>query len=95
MAIEHHDLGENKITCPWCAAIHDCAMNTGAEPGPPEDGSINICINCERISVYEEKARGGLRLPTDDEHTEAMGNPEVLKALWALRRTHVMIQRSN
>ena len=93
MMLEHYDVG--KIVCPFCAVIHDCAMSAGPEPGAPEDGNINICINCEQVSVYEQEAPGGLRPPTPEELEEALQQDEVQKALWALRRSHYVIKKEN
>lgn len=91
--LEHYDVG--KIVCPWCAVIHDCAMGVTDDPGAPEDGNINICINCERISVYHRESRGGLRIPTDKELAEAMQQKEVKKALWAIKRSHYHIKKGS
>jgi hypothetical protein len=89
--IQHHDVG--KIVCPYCASIFDCAMNVGPEPGAPEDSNINVCINCMRISLYHRDSPGGLRIPTDAEYVEASADPDVKKAIWAIRRTNYHIKR--
>lgn len=91
--LDHYRI--DKITCPWCAVVHDCASPASDEPGAPENGNINICINCECISVYDNTVPGGLRIPTDEEHTEAMQNPDVKKALVALRRSHYLIKKGS
>ena len=92
MTMEHHRIGT--VHCPWCAAVHDCASNVMGE-GAPEDGNINICINCESISVYDSEAPGGLRLPTKEEFDEAMAAEDVQKALWAISRSHYLIKKES
>jgi hypothetical protein len=92
--IEHYDMG--RIVCPYCAVIHDCAMNVGPEPGAPEDGNVNVCIKCGRISLYHKDTPGGLRVPTDAEYVEASADPDVKRAMFAVRQTNYLIKkRSN
>jgi hypothetical protein len=90
--MEHHKVGT--LRCPWCTAVHDCASNVNGTGGP-EDGNINICFNCESISIYEREAPGGLRLPTKEEFDDAMEDKDVQKALWALSRSHYLIKKGN
>lgn len=87
--LEDHDI---QVICPWCASFHDCATEV-SEPGAPENGSINICIKCSRISMYDSEAPGGLRIPTEEEMTDAMADLDVVKALWAVRYSHYHIKR--
>jgi hypothetical protein len=90
---DSHDIG--KVICPWCAAAHDSALNVGVDVTPPDDGDVNICINCVRISIYDEKVQGGLRSPTVEELHEAMMQPEVVFAMWAARRSHYQVKRAS
>jgi hypothetical protein len=92
MMMEHYDI--DKIVCPWCTSIHDCAANVNGE-GAPEDGNINLCIRCECISIYDSTLPGGLRLPTPIEMSEAMEDEDVQRALWALNRSHYLIKKGN
>jgi hypothetical protein len=91
MTMEHFRI--DKIICPWCTSIHDCASGIEANERPPEDGDTNICIRCECISIYDSTVPGGLRLPTDVELVEAMDDEEVQKTLWALNQTHYLIKK--
>jgi hypothetical protein len=86
---------QTSIVCPHCASIHECATRANGESGAPEDGNLNICFRCERMSIYDRKATGGLRPATSAEIVEAMQAPEVLKALDNLRMTHYQLKRAS
>jgi len=70
---------------------HNCAvcgrpqqLVDGAQPNlneAPTDGAVMICWRCNGISLWDGASHGRTRLPTSEELTEIMADPDVRAAL--------------
>lgn len=54
--------------CPFCQYGFDLASSVKGGQKAPGDGDLTICIRCGEFAVFESKAPGGLRKPTDTEY---------------------------
>ena len=52
--------------CPWCFVQHELATGLFGARAPVE-GDATLCIRCGEISVFDSKAWGGLRKPSEAE----------------------------
>jgi hypothetical protein len=70
------------MTCPYCSRINEWSTSaTNPEAVAPKPGDIALCIGCAGIAIYTVT---GVRLPTRDEHEEALAKPAVRRALAVL-----------
>lgn len=59
--------------CPWCGYRHELATNiTGRRA--PVSGDKTMCFRCEGWSIFDPRAPGGLRMPTQAELDEIVEN---------------------
>lgn len=74
--------------CPFCGAQHDLASTVsvkgGSAPERPSDGDLTLCIVCGEWALFEKKAPGGMRKPTDAEYEKIAASPMVraARAAW-------------
>lgn len=87
--------------CPHCGCAHDVtsAVVRGADLPQlkrepiPHDGSISICVQCRRWSIFSYMTPGGLRVPQPEEVEAFTNSPEGRAILRAL--PHVATLRRN
>jgi hypothetical protein len=75
---------EEKTPCPSCGYGFDVSSAIDGSGVAPTEGDVTICIQCAEIAVFTEEGRG-LRVPTVTERAEALTNPEVIMAMFAVR----------
>lgn len=76
---------DHPTRCPYCRAVHEAATGvTGAVS--PNDGDISMCIQCGRLSIFEDAAPHGTRKPTEHEFKQLLENDEIKLLLAAYKR---------
>jgi hypothetical protein len=72
------------LTCLHCGKPNDASTSTG-QGELPGDGDISLCIDCGAIAFFDFQA-GNLRAPNEVEMVALLKDPNVQRALLALKR---------
>lgn len=84
--LDKFDLPTQTI-CPYCGYVAERAMLAGSvgghEPGAPEEGSVSICIECMRISIYDKNLQ--LVMLDWDKELALKRNPSIKHVLTVMR----------
>ena len=76
--------------CPKCSAAIDAANTQGNLPGPPKQGDIAVCFECQSVLVYASPVQ--LRLMTRTE-MDALSKPTRNKLINTLTRLKLAAKR--
>lgn len=71
--------------CPHCGDELNAATAARAEYQTPRDGDASICWMCGKIGIFEDRAPGGVRLPTKREQRMLDADEQIQKMLAARR----------
>ncbi|MDX0299593.1 hypothetical protein GOC49_13025 [Sinorhizobium meliloti] len=65
---------ESHTVCPFCGARHELAQCVGKSK-TPNDGDLSLCMQCGEWCIFEKKAPGHIRRPTDVEYEQIAESP--------------------
>jgi hypothetical protein len=74
---------DHEDRCPACGDLIEAMTNTSGL-GPPDPGSVGVCVYCQAINVIG--LDGKLRVPTDGEAMAFALDPELQQLVWAMRQ---------
>ena len=78
--------------CPHCGEEMEAATVARSEYATPRDGDASLCWACGEFGIFEDRAPGGIRLPTVREQ-RALGADEQVMALLAAWRDFKMAKQ--
>lgn len=71
------------MICPHCGRNNQRTRNTqGDDEDQPVTGDLSLCWHCRNVAIFIDSPHGlSLRLPTDEELSEIMSDPDVREVL--------------